>query len=216
MFKAKKVIFYNLLTILICFLLSQPSLAAKTNRTKSKIEDNVSFNNLSHKTRQLKLNVFTAAKKTSWFEQGNPNAPHQLYLIAEPNCSACHYLYESIRPYIENGSLKVRWIMVAFLKPSSLDKAATIISDRNPAQALEINESSFNVGTETGGITPTEFISPAAKHVILQNDAFMSIYTFKRTPIIIFKSISGRTEILHGAPEQNQWKELLPRIGKYH
>jgi thiol:disulfide interchange protein DsbG len=159
--------------------------------------------------------VFTAAEKAIWFEQGNPKAQHQLYVIAEPNCSACHYLYESVRPYIGNGSLKVRWIMVAFLKPSSLNKAATIVSSKNPAQALENNEASFNTSTEEGGITPASTIYPGAKKIVINNTHFMKAYGFKRTPIIIFKSRNGKTEVLRGAPEQNKWAELLPYVGKY-
>lgn len=169
----------------------------------------------SPKSSHKKLNVFVAAEKAIWFEQGNPNAAHQLYVIAEPNCSACHYLYESIRPYIGNGSLKVRWIMVAFLKPSSLDKAATIVSSKNPAQALENNETTFNTSNEEGGITPSSSIYPGAKKIITNNTDFMKAYGFKRTPIIIFKSNTGKTEVLRGAPEQKKWSELLPYIGKY-
>lgn len=165
---------------------------------------------------QPSIKVFTAAQNASWFEQGNPKAPHQLYVIAEPNCSACHYLYESIRPYIGNGSLKVRWIMVAFLRPSSLAKAATIISSHNPAQALENDESKFNVGTETGGIIPKQNVSPQAKKVVIKNTDFMKTYGFKRTPIIIFKTTSGKTEVLRGTPEQNKWPEILPYIGQYN
>lgn len=160
--------------------------------------------------------ILTAAEKTSWFEQGNPNAKHELYVIAEPNCSACHYLYQSIRPYIGNGTLKVRWIMVAFLKPSSLSKAATIISSRNPANALDNDESNFNAATETGGIVPADNIYSDAKAAILENTTFMRNSGFKRTPIIIFKSTARGAEILRGAPQQNQWLDLLPFIGKYH
>lgn len=162
-----------------------------------------------------RLDMFAAAKKANWFEQGNPNALHQLYVIAEPNCSACHYLYESIRPYINNGSLKVRWIMVAFLKSSCLDKAATIISAKNPALELENNESEFNEATETGGVVPKTSIQYKARNFIIKNNEFMKHYGFKQTPIIIFKSTTGKTEVLRGAPEQNKWAELLPYIGKY-
>ena len=177
-------------------------------------------NNIIHTTEVTKHmeDVFTATEYTNWFEQGNPNAQHQLYIIAEPNCSACHYLYESIRPYIHRGMLKVRWIMVAFLKPSSLDKAATIVSVKNPAKALEDNESTFNLTTETGGIAvtaTTSTIYAAAQKIVINNTKFMKMYTFQVTPIILFKSISGKPEILRGAPKQNMWPKLLPYIGKY-
>lgn len=211
MFSQLKYAFYTAISLII-FSVAQPTFATQATLHNGSASVKAPLKVVPHK----QTNIFTAAQNASWFEQGNPKAPHQLYVIAEPNCSACHYLYESIRPYIGNGSLKVRWIMVAFLKPSSLGKAATIVSSRNPAQALESDESGFNAENESGGIVPKQNIYPGAKKVIMKNTAFMKSYGFKRTPIIIFKTTSGKTEVLRGTPEQNKWPQILPYIGEYN
>ena len=43
--------------------------------------------------------AFKAVAKTNWFQEGSDNAQHQLYVIAEPNCSACHFFYKNIQAY---------------------------------------------------------------------------------------------------------------------
>ena len=105
--------------------------------------------------------------------------------------------------------------MVAFLKPSSLDKAIAIISSKNPAQALENNETSFNIASEEGGIILDARIEPSTKKMVVSNTRFMKAYGFRRTPIILFKSHGGKTEILRGAPEKDKWPTLLPYIKTY-
>lgn len=159
--------------------------------------------------------AFHAAQNTDWFEQGNPNAPHQIYVIAEPNCSACHYFYESVKPYIANGQLKIRWIMVAFLRSSSLGKAAAIMSAKNPAQAFEENEERFNAAAESGGITPLTSISPKLKNSIEDNLRFMNSNGFRTTPIILFRNTSNKISVLQGALPKNEIARLISVIGKY-
>lgn len=159
--------------------------------------------------------IFKSAQNTNWFEQGNPKAAHQLYVIAEPNCSACHYFYESIKPYIAKGQVSVRWILVAFVNPSSPGKVAAIISSKNPAQALEYNESAFDDNHESGSISPLTNISESVKQNIVENIQFMKDSGFHSTPILLFKNADGHISVLQGAPPQDKIAELVNFIGSY-
>lgn len=142
--------------------------------------------------------VITSAKATSWFAQGNPNAPHQAYVIVEPNCIACHMLHQELLPLIKSGKLYVRWIMVAFLKPDSQAKAAAIFQAKNPSDALNEDQKNFNAKTEEGSITPAKDISAASKTKIKANFAFMQKYGFIATPVIIYKNKAGKAQITRG------------------
>lgn len=159
--------------------------------------------------------LIAAQKNTHWFEQGNPKAPHQMYVIAEPNCSACHYFYESVKPYIAKGLLKIRWIMVAFLKPSSFGKVAAIISAKTPATAFDNNEAKFNVKAESGGITPLTSATTAVEQDIISNLKFMKKHQFNSTPILIFKNTSGKIRVLKGAVQKDEVARLIKMIGTY-
>ena len=152
---------------------------------------------------------------TFWFEQGNPQAPHRLYVMAEPNCSACHALYENIAPDIESGKMSVRWILVAFLKSSSLPKAISILTAKNPAGAWNQNELNFNMETESGGILPDTVLSPQGKsaaEMILANNAWAKQNGFKSTPTILFETTTGKMVVLRGTPSAGFWPAYLREI----
>ena len=131
-----------------------------------------------NKLLQRNIAIFSDAKKTHWFEQGNPKALHQMYVVAEPNCSACHYLYNTLYPYVAKGEFNVRWILVSFIKPSSAGKAAAIMFSKNPALALNSNEANFDEQTETGAIAPLQQLSQEMISAIKSNIAFMQKYNF--------------------------------------
>ncbi len=164
---------------------------------------------------QSKIQIFNVAQNTFWFEQGNPNAPHQIYVVAEPNCSACHYFYNSVKPFVAQGQLKIRWIMVAFMKPSSLGKAAAILMSENPAAALEENESAFNNMMEIGGINAIPSIPSDIQGRLNANLNFMKTFGLHVTPIVLLKSTTGKIEIMRGALPQNLMYRFISTIGKY-
>ena len=142
--------------------------------------------------------VIMAAQKTSWFAQGNPNAPHQAYVIVEPNCIACHMLHQELMPLIKSGKLYVRWIMVAFLKPDSKAKAAAIFQAKDPAKALDTDQQNFNAKTEEGSIQPAKDIDAKSKANLKANFDFMQKYGFIATPVIIYKDSDGKAQITRG------------------
>ena len=159
-------------------------------------------------------NILQAAKMAHWFEQGDPEAPHRLYVIADPNCRACHYFYQSILPYIHSGQVVVRWILVAFVKPSSLGRAAAIVSADNPAKAFAENERRFNRVSEVGGVSPLTTISDETKHMLTENLAFIHRYGIHSTPILLFRQWDQTVRVLQGAtsPERmGRWIKVMRR-----
>ncbi|PIQ42842.1 MAG: thiol:disulfide interchange protein DsbG [Gammaproteobacteria bacterium CG11_big_fil_rev_8_21_14_0_20_46_22] len=142
--------------------------------------------------------VIQAAAKTHWFAQGNPKAPHQAYMLVEPNCIACHMLHQTIQPMIKSGQLYVRWIMVSFLKPSSEGKAAAILSAKDPAKAFNTDEANFNTKTESGSINPLSNVSSEIKNQLKDNMGFMQKYNFISTPVIIYKDKDNKAQIMNG------------------
>lgn len=95
-----------------------------------------------------------AVHQTTNFLIGNPDAKKAVWMVADPNCIFCHLTWEHLKPYVDRGELKIHLIPVGFLKPSSLDKAATILSTKDAAKAWRYDEAHFNVQEEEGGIVP--------------------------------------------------------------
>lgn len=44
----------------------------------------------------------------------------------EPYCGYCNQLFKELKPLIDSGDVRVRFLMVGFLRPDSLDRAAAI------------------------------------------------------------------------------------------
>ena len=128
------------------------------------------------------------ASSTRYIMQGHENAPHKLWIVIDPNCIFCHKTFAALQPLIAEGDVQVRWILVGFLKPSSLGKAAAILSAQDPAQALQTNEANFNDAQEEGAITPLKNPSPEVQAILKTNFNFAASLVSVGTPAFIFKS----------------------------
>jgi len=141
--------------------------------------------------------VYVDATKTNWVQDGNPKAPHKAYIMIEPNCIACHMLYQALKPMLASGQLSVRWILVSFMKPQSDGMVAAIMQAKDVSAAMSFDENNFDTKTETGGIKPVA-VTPAIKERIKQNMDFMTNAGFAGTPVIIFKTTDGKYQIIPG------------------
>ena len=158
--------------------------------------------------------AFAEAAKTNWFMAGKKSAPHKTYMIVEPNCSACHLAYEKMKPAIDSGQLAVRFIMVAFLRPDSQGKAAAILDAKDQAAAFATDEKGFDMSKESGGATPEKTISAATKAKIQANLKFMQENGFSATPVILFKTTTGKYKSIMGFPNSPQgFKQLIDSMG---
>ncbi|ODN42365.1 thiol:disulfide interchange protein DsbG [Piscirickettsia litoralis] len=155
------------------------------------------------------------AGKTHWFLEGKVDAPHQIYLVAEPNCSICHMLYKNLQPYVQSGQLSIRWIMVAFLKQDSVGKAAAVLSAKDPAALLAQDEKTFDMKTESGGVKPLaeKDISEKVKAELKENLAFFEKNGMQGTPVVIYKDSKGENQVLPGYPRE-KLDAFVANIGK--
>lgn len=152
--------------------------------------------------------AYTHIAKTHWFSEGSANAPHKAYIIIEPNCSACHYLFNLIAPVIKKGQLQVRWIPVAFLRENSKGKAAQLLfakTDIESVKLLHLDEDKFVMKTEEGGLSvlaknPKDPSIDKAYKKVDENTAFFSKY-FNATPVVVYKKADKKTPtFLSGSP----------------
>jgi len=159
------------------------------------------------------IKAFQTIEQTHYFTQGSNSAPHKLWVVADPNCIACHMAYEALQPKIKSGQVQVRWILVAFRKPSSAGKAYAIWATKDPVKSMMINEQLFNVSTEEGGIQP--LINPTAemKSDLKENMVFMLHNEIAETPTFFYKTKTGETRVMGGLPRPQQFDKLIADIG---
>ncbi len=152
-------------------------------------------------TRTEATRMFAAAtERTHQFSEGMGD--HLLYVYFDPNCIYCHLLYERIQPYIRTGRVQVVWIPVVFLKSDSPGKAEAILSARNPAMALSLNEREFNTSDEEGGIRPLRHPATAIVRAVYENTRLLEVLGEVATPTLVFADRQGVIHIVPGMPRR--------------
>ena len=141
-----------------------------------------------------------------------------IYDFMDPNCPYCHRLYQRLQKPIQEGKLRVRFIVVGVLTPSSRPKAATILSATHPLVALQKNEAGFSMtarGPE-GGITPaTASVIASVRNALDFNTSRLSGKESELlglggagVPFLVWRS-GTKLHYVYGPPSESQWKMLL-------
>jgi thiol:disulfide interchange protein DsbG len=117
-------------------------------------------------------------------------------VFSDPNCVHCNHLYKNLMPHIAQGKLRVRFVLVGFLAPSSTTRAATILGAKDPAQALSEDEAKY----ETGGIAVVLPVRPDLEKQIRANTKLLADSGEISTPAILLCAKGIGPEILYGAP----------------
>jgi thiol:disulfide interchange protein DsbG len=163
-------------------------------------------NNLTQEDTEQYIKKYTALKiadnlaETTSVKEGSDSAPYKIIVLADPNCSACHYSYNAMKPFIDKGELQVNWIFVYFVRPDSQAKAAAIMSAKDSGKAMAENEAGFDMKTEEGGIAPLTNIPQTILDELEGNMKFMHDTGISSTPTIIYYDKASQLKFISGAP----------------
>jgi thiol:disulfide interchange protein DsbG len=114
---------------------------------------------------------------------------------------------------LQAGKLRLRVVMVGFLKPSSFGKAAAILMQSDHAQALATDEKKFDVKNEEGGIEPAKTIPPKIKQAIEANTHLLAQSGNEATPTLLYQNADGQWQVVHGLPA-HAFKSILAEMKK--
>lgn len=142
---------------------------------------------------------------THWIAEGEQDAERIVYAFMDPNCPYCAMFWEKAQPYLEQGGVQLRHIMVGMLRPSSLGKAATILAADDPAAALAHHERTM----QQGGIDEMQEIPEDKLAQVQENTEFMRSVGIGATPAIIFKDPDGRVQQVQGVPNDRVMREFI-------
>jgi len=131
-----------------------------------------------------------------------------IYVFMDPNCIYCHFTWKALQPYEAHG-LQVHWIPLGFLKPDSLGKAAALLHDAHPADALRETEMKYVVKTESGGIAPMATIPADIAAKLKANMALFEKAGFEGTPTVIYKDAHGKWIDIDGMPKLSTLPVIL-------
>jgi thiol:disulfide interchange protein DsbG len=153
---------------------------------------------------------WTALQQGHWLADGRDDAPRKVYVFIDPNCPYCTKLWSDARPWVLSGKVQLRHFIVGILTPSSPGKAATILSDQDPAARLAAYEAAhaFSVSKmlASGPAHPTEDAAlkalapiPSGDQAILSANArLMQSLGLQATPGLVFMDEKGRLQARQG------------------
>lgn len=130
-----------------------------------------------------------------------------IYIFMDPNCIFCHLTWKALQPYEKIG-LQVHWIPMAFLKPSSLNKAAALLDSKDRPSLMAVLEKKFDTKLESGGIDGEVTVSPATKAQLDGNMALFQQLGFNGTPTILYRDKSGKLSVSEGMARLSQLSEI--------
>lgn len=136
----------------------------------------------------------------------------EITAFVDPNCIFCHKFYEEAKALIEAGKLRVRYVVVAFLKPSSAPKAAAILGATDPAAAMAENEKGFDTVTEEGGVAPAQNPAAATLSAVENNTRLLGESGEMATPTLIYCNQKGEPTLVHGLDKES-FKDFVAHIG---
>lgn len=139
--------------------------------------------------------AWTKLERATWIAEGAAKPDRIIYTFTDPNCPYCNSIWRASRPYLDEG-VQLRHIMVGIIRPSSLGKAAAILSAASPAEALDRHERAF----DQGGIPPLAKISDQTRAKLQANGALMEELGLSGTPATYYRDSSGRVRLLVGMP----------------
>lgn len=167
--------------------------------------------------------AWSKLEASHWIEDGKKGAPRTVYVFTDPNCPYCNKFWSDARPWVDSGKVVLRHVMVGILTPTSADKAAALLADRNPAAALaayERGHAAQNSKTlATGrarplgddGLKPLEDIPPTIQEQLAANEKLMASLGLRATPAMAWRDANGTMQVRTGAPDSVLPVVLGPR-----
>lgn len=131
-----------------------------------------------------------------------------IYMFIDPNCSVCHNMYgylKKLEPAMNKYKVQPVIIPIAFLKPDSAGKAASMVKDG--WTAFEQNEEKYRA-PEVGGATPLPSTAANASYFYQLKtnlDLAMGLaqhngYGSTGTPFTLFLDRNGNWDTFMGVP----------------
>jgi thiol:disulfide interchange protein DsbG len=140
--------------------------------------------------------VWQQLANATWVAEGPKNAKRIVYVFTDPNCGYCVEFRQKASAYLNRG-IQLRHIMVGVIQPSSLAKAASVVSAENPVEHLAFHDSQFpRDWLEAPDHIPDEF-----RRLIEANNRLMRTLSVSATPAVFYRDKQGEVHKILGLPD---------------
>jgi thiol:disulfide interchange protein DsbG len=160
---------------------------------------------------------------THWIADGKSTAPRIVYVFTDPNCPYCAKFWNDARPWVESGKVQLRHVIVGILTPTSRAKAAALLADKNPSEALAAYEGvhapttveTLGAGGQPRplgdqGLKPLANVPPELAAQLDASKALMTSFGLQGTPGVLWRDAKGSVQKRVGVPASILWEVLGP------
>ncbi|MDN5874471.1 MAG: hypothetical protein L0H29_08845, partial [Sinobacteraceae bacterium] len=130
-----------------------------------------------------------------------------IYAMVDPDCIFCYHFFNASRGAVKSGKLRIKWVLLGFLKSSSQARAEAILTADDPLDALRKNYENFNAAHEEGGMPPTQHPSTKMKALLAQHFKAMQAVGSNGTPTLLYRGSDDKWGLHVGLPSP-KWLQV--------
>lgn len=149
--------------------------------------------------------IWSQLESSDWVLDGSADAPRVIYTFTDPNCPFCNRLWHAARPWVEEGKVQLRHVMVGVIREDSAGKVATILGSGDPGARLAENERRF----AQGGVPAASVVPASVRRALESNHLLMMELGFRGTPALVFRDTDGTVQRRGGMPQGDDLNEVM-------
>lgn len=156
-------------------------------------------------TKPLNEKVWQRLEEMEWVQDGQKDAPRIVYTFTDPFCPYCHKFRDMADPFIAEGKVQFRHIIVGILQKNSLAVAATIMGSDSPEQAFQ----QHRLSSKQGGISIDNAMASKGSDAVMANNQLMDEMHLHATPTSVYRDNDGEIHIVEGMPVQQELSRIF-------
>lgn len=149
--------------------------------------------------------IWSQLESSDWVLDGSADAPRVIYTFTDPNCPFCNRLWHAARPWVEEGKVQLRHVMVGVIREDSAGKVATILGADDPSAMLTQNERRF----AQGGVSAAPNVPAGVRRALESNQMLMMELGFRGTPALVFRDADGTVQRRGGMPQGDDLEVVM-------
>lgn len=146
--------------------------------------------------------TWESLQASHWVSEGNADAKRIVYVFSDPNCPYCERFRQAAQPYLAKGNVQLRHILVGLLHPSSAEKAAQVLTAKDPAAALT-QLAQKNPAGRLKDVPDLKDVIGEVHQQIAENTQFMRAHQVFATPTVLYKDRNGVLQQVQGLPSNS-------------
>lgn len=136
--------------------------------------------------------------QSTWIAEGTAKPERVVYMFTDTECPYCHELWLAAQPYLRQGNVQLRNIIVAVIAPASLGRGAAVLTAKDPTATMRTHELAFGHSP----IKPLASVDQKMRAKFEANKTLMTSIGAFGTPVTLFEDQDGQVRMILGVPDK--------------